>query len=122
MTRTDRLGSRRREQGSRRPRTRYRRAGQQDLDVALQHRSLDHLGAGGTVNSRRSATKLDFVRASATAAQRVRSFAQGVSPSALSSALAANPSSTSFAQPLAANRNRRTASSFALSRSANSPP
>src|SRR5215471_18944186 len=119
MTRTDRLGSRRREQGLRRPRARYRRAGQQDLDVALPHRSLDHLGAGGTVSSRRRATKLDFVRASATAAQRLRLFVQGVSPSALSSALAANHSSR--AQSLAASRNRRTASSFALSRSASSP-
>src|SRR5262249_14091429 len=50
-----------------------------------------------------------------------RRFVQGVSPSALSSALAANHSLMSSAQPFAANRNRRTASSFALSRSANSP-
>jgi hypothetical protein len=48
--------------------------------------------------------------------------AQGAAPSALSSALAANHSLTSRAQPLAASRNRRTASSFAPCRSANSPP
>ena len=47
-------------------------------------------GWQGQRKSRRSPRRFDFVRASATAEQRLRLFVQGVSPSALSSALTAN--------------------------------
>ena len=66
------------------------RATRPRLRIATSVTRSPRRGWQGQRKSRRSPRRFDFVRASATAEQRLRLFVQGVSPSALSSALAAN--------------------------------